>query len=123
VKIGPMAVLAMAALIAGVAVCGAPAAADQTASGEIRLALLSGADRQAFIKSSRESCINATQRNHPEIGAQARETYCGCMAEKAADITTPDDFSYFDKHHEMPPDYSGRLAKLAEACNATAGLH
>jgi hypothetical protein len=123
VKITPMAVLVMAALIAGVALHRAPAAADQTASGVIRLAQLSGADRQAFIKSSRESCISTTQRNHPNINAQARETYCGCMAEKAADVTTPDDFAYFDKHQEMPPDYSNRLAKLADACNAAVGLH
>jgi hypothetical protein len=118
-----MAVLAMAALIVGAAVHGAPAAADQTASGEIRLAQLSGADRQAFVKSSRESCISATQRNHPEISSQAREAYCGCMAEKAADVTTSDDFAYFDKHQEMPPDYKSRLAKLADGCNAAAGLH
>jgi len=118
-----MAVLVMAALIAGIALHGPAAAADQTASGEIKLAQLSGADRQAFVKSSRESCISTTQRNHPEISAQVRETYCGCMSEKAADITTPDDLAYFDQHQDMPPDYKSRLAKLADGCNAAAGLH
>jgi hypothetical protein len=117
-----MVVLAIAASIAGVALRSAPAAAEPTASGEIRLAQLSGADRQAFIKSSRESCIGTTRHNHPEVSTQARETYCGCMAEKAADVTTADDFAYFDKHQEMPPDYKSRLAKLAGGCNAAAGL-
>ena len=85
-------------------------------------AQVTGPDRATFIAASVKSCARTVKTNHPDLSAATIGTYCSCMAEGEADMTTQDDIAYINAHHEAPPDYKGRLTKLAASCNAKAGL-
>ncbi|MGH7095116.1 MAG: hypothetical protein ACREFB_16505 [Stellaceae bacterium] len=94
------------------------AAVSSAAMGQIK-----GPDRATFVAASAKSCTRGVKTNHPDLPAAAVATYCSCMADGEADMTTPADIAYINAHHEAPPDYKGRLTKLAASCNAKAGLH
>jgi hypothetical protein len=85
-------------------------------------AQLSGDDRTAFIKGSFEACSSAASKDHPEIAADAVKTYCQCMAEKEADMTTQADIDYVNAHQAGSDDYKARILALAPACQAKAGI-
>ena len=85
-------------------------------------AQLSGANRDAFVESSISSCTSTIQQNSPGVPAAAITSYCTCMANKEADMTTPDDVAYMSEHHAATPDYTQRVQNLAPACKAAAGL-
>jgi hypothetical protein len=104
-------VAVMALAIAG-AVCG----------GGLALAQLSGDDRAQFIKGSFEACNGAATRDHPEIAADVVKTYCQCMAEKEADMTTQADIDYVNAHQVGSDDYKARIMALAPGCQAQAGI-
>jgi hypothetical protein len=105
-------VLAGALALAGVVLCGGGAA----------LAQLTGADRDQFITGSFQACSEAATRDHAEIGAAAIKTYCQCMAEKEADMTTQADVDYVNAHQAGSDDYKARIQALAPGCQAKAGL-
>jgi len=105
-------------IIVAVALAAGGAAVSSAAMGQIK-----GPDRATFVSASTKSCTHTVTTNHPGLPAAAVGTYCSCMAEGEADITTPDDIAYINAHHEAPPDYKTRIAKLATSCNAKAGLH
>jgi len=104
-------VVAAALAFAG-PVCGSGAAVAQ----------LSGDDRTQFINGSFEACNGAATRDHPEIAADAVKTYCQCMAEKEADMTTQADIDYVNAHQVGSDDYKARILALAPACQAKAGI-
>ena len=85
-------------------------------------AQLSGDDRAQFIHGSFEACNGAATRDHPEIAADAVKTYCQCMAEKEADMTTQADIDYVNAHQVGSDDYKARILALAPACQAQAGI-
>ena len=90
-------------------------------SGAAR-AQLSGDDRDQFIKGSFEACNGAAVRDHPEIASDKVKTYCQCMAEKEADMTTQADIDYVNAHQVGSDDYKARIMALAPACQAQAGI-
>ena len=104
-------VVAGAALaIAALSVVSAPA-----------VARLAGTDREDFIKSSFKSCGDAIRKDHPNVAAKVVESYCTCMAEAEADMTTDADIEYMNAHSAPPADYRRRVQALAPACNRKAG--
>lgn len=86
------------------------------------VARLDGAERQSFIESSLKSCSEAVRKGHPTVAAATIKTYCSCMADAEADMTTDADVQYMDVHNEASPDYRSRVLALAPACNAKAGV-
>ena len=86
------------------------------------LAQLSGDDRAQFVKGSFEACNGAATRDHPELAAAAIKTYCQCMADKEADMTTQADIDYVNAHQVGSDDYKARILALAPACQAQAGI-
>ena len=108
--------------IAAVAVLAAGGAA-RAGGGEFTVAQLSGPERQSFVQSSIGSCSATVKQNHPEIPAKTVSTYCTCMANKEADITTQADIDYINQHNAATEEYTRRVQALAPACNAEAGLH
>ena len=85
-------------------------------------AQLSGDDRAQFIQGSFEACNSAATRDHPEIGADKVKTYCQCMADKEADMTTQADIDYVNAHQVGSDDYKARIMALAPACQTQAGI-
>ena len=86
------------------------------------LAQLAGDDRAQFITGSFEACNGAATRDHPEIAVAAVKTYCQCMAEKEADMTTQADIDYVNAHQVGSDDYKARILALAPACQTQAGI-
>jgi hypothetical protein len=86
------------------------------------LAQLTGDDRGKFIEGSFQACTEAATRDHPEIATGAVKTYCQCMAEKEADMTTQADIDYVTAHQVGSDDYKARIMALAPACQAKAGI-
>jgi hypothetical protein len=86
------------------------------------LARLDGADRTEFVDSSLKGCSDTAHKNNPKLAAKTVETYCSCMAEAEADMTTQADVEYMSAHNEPPQDYRGRVQALAPACKAKAGI-
>lgn len=86
-------------------------------------AQLAGPDRASFIQSSIASCSATVKQNHPEIPPATITTYCTCMANKEADMTTPADLAYIAAHNAATPEYTQKVQALGPACNAAAGLH
>ena len=86
------------------------------------LAGLTGPGRQEFVDSSRKSCSDGLHRNNAKLAANAVETYCSCMAEAEADMTTDADVQYMAAHNAATADYTARVRALAPACKAKAGL-
>jgi hypothetical protein len=85
-------------------------------------ARLDGADRKTFIESSPKGCLDAIHKNNSKIAAKTVETYCSCMAQAEADITTAADVHYMNAHTEPPQDYRDRVRALAPACKAKADI-
>lgn len=85
-------------------------------------ARLDGPGRDVFVKSSLESCSDALRKNRPNMSSKQIETYCSCMAEAEADMTTAADVQYMAAHNAATEDYHARVRALAPACNAKAGL-
>ena len=98
------------------------ALAGSVFGGRAALAQLAGDDRAQFITGSFEACNGAATRDHPEIAAAAVKTYCQCMAEKEADMTTQADIDYVNAHQVGSDDYKARILGLAPACQAQAGI-
>lgn len=86
-------------------------------------AQLSGSDRDVFVKASFQSCSEALQKTRKDLPNNAITTYCMCMANGEADMTTKADIEYINAHHEANADYSQRVKAIAPRCNAAAGLH
>jgi len=103
-----------AALVIGVGIALGPG---------IAFAQLTGTGRDDFVAGSIKSCSATAAKNHPEIPAERASTFCSCMAEAEADITTPADIAYVKQNRVTSPDYRQRVLALAPACNARAGLH
>ncbi len=85
-------------------------------------AQMAGDERAEFIKGSFEACNSAATRDHPEIAGDKVKTYCQCMAEKEADMTTQADIDYVNAHQVGSDDYKARILALAPACQAQAGI-
>jgi len=85
-------------------------------------AQLTGAPREEFINGSFGACTDAATRDHPEIAAAAVKTYCQCMAEKEADMTTQADIDYINANKAGSDDYKARIQALAPVCQEKAGL-
>ncbi|HZT88077.1 MAG TPA: hypothetical protein VFA12_08915 [Stellaceae bacterium] len=100
----------------------AAVAAAVALSAHGALAELTGANRKAFVESSINSCSSAIKQAHPEVPADKVTTYCTCMAEAEADMTTEEDVQYMATHNAATPDYTRRVQALAPACNKKAGL-
>jgi hypothetical protein len=105
------------AVLAGVAL----AIAALSVSSFPAAARLAGADREDFIKSSFKSCGDAVRKDHPSVAAKVVESYCTCMAEAEAEMTTDADIEYMNAHSAPPADYRRRVQALAPACNQKAG--
>jgi hypothetical protein len=122
-RVRRLSIFPMAAAVAAVLSAGSGAAADRPGRAEITLARLAGPDRDAFIKSSIESCTSTAEKKSPSAPASAIKTYCTCMAGKVADVTTEADLTYMAAHHAATEEYKKRVLKFAPICNAAAGLH
>ena len=85
-------------------------------------ARLDGSEREEFVKSSLESCSSGVRKNNPQLPAKQIETYCSCMAEAEADMTTAADIEYIAAHNAATKDYTARVQALAPACATKAGL-
>jgi hypothetical protein len=85
-------------------------------------AQLTGEQRGEFIKGSFGACTDAATRDHPEIASAAVNTYCQCMAEKEADMTTQADIDYINANKAGSDDYKARIQALAPVCREKAGL-
>ena len=85
-------------------------------------ARLDGPGRDVFVKSSSESCGSELRKNRQNMTAKQIETFCSCMAEAEADMTTAADVAYMATHDAATEDYGARVRALASACNAKAGL-
>ena len=83
---------------------------------------LTGGYRTQFINSSIAACNRAVTRDHPEIAANKVATYCQCMAEKEADITSRADIDYVSQYHIASADYQARILAVAPACRTQAGI-
>ena len=86
------------------------------------LAQLTGDVRLEFVKGSFGACADAAARDHPEIAAAAVRTYCRCMADKEADMTTQADIDYVNAHKAGSDNYKARIHAIAPACRVAAGL-
>ena len=86
------------------------------------LAQINGPDRKEFVDSSRQSCSASIHKNNAKLPADVVETYCSCMAEAEADMTTQADVQYMTAHNAAPEDYTARVRALAPACKTKAGL-
>src|SRR5258708_19233990 len=84
------------------------------------LAQLSGDDRTQFITGSFQACNGAAAHDHPEIAADAVKTYCQCMAEKEADMTTQADIEYVNAHQDGSDHYKARIMALPPGCQPKA---
>ena len=105
-----------------VAVAGGLALAVLVFGSQATQAELTGAPREEFIKGSFGACTDAATRDHPEIAASAVKTYCQCMAEKEADMTTQADIDYINANKAGSDDYKARIQALAPVCQEKAGL-
>jgi hypothetical protein len=86
------------------------------------LARITGPDRQEFVDSSRKTCSDDVHKGNPKLATSAVETYCRCMAEAEADMTTDADVAYMSAHNATTEEYKTRVRALAPACLAKAGF-
>jgi hypothetical protein len=86
------------------------------------LAQITGPGRKEFVDSSRQSCSEGMHKANPKLPANATDTYCSCMAEAEADMTTQADVEYMAAHNAATEDYRKRVLALAPACKTKAGL-
>jgi hypothetical protein len=86
-------------------------------------AQLAGTERTDFIKSSIKACLDTAHARNPSTPMSNLTTYCTCMADAEADMTTPADTAYIIAHNAASDDYRKRVLALAPACNKKAGLH
>jgi hypothetical protein len=100
----------------------AAALAGVVFGSETALAQLTGDQRDEFIKGSFQACNDAAGKNFPTIPADTVKTYCQCMAEKEADMTTQADIAYVSEHQAGSDDYKARIVALVPICRAQAGL-
>jgi hypothetical protein len=104
-------VVALALATAALSILAAPA-----------VARLDGADRKAFMESSLKGCIDAIHKQKTTYSEKTIETYCGCMSEAEADMTTHADVEYMSAHNEPPQNYRARVQALAPACKRKGGV-
>jgi hypothetical protein len=84
--------------------------------------LTSEQDKDAFIASAKQSCIQ-NEMNNPAT-QQAGYTqaqvalYCQCAAEKAADVITPDEVQYIRTNHAIPPSFQQKTQSIAQTCRS-----
>lgn len=84
---------------------------------------ISAANRDVFVKLITKGCAVEAQKLHPNYSDGVIATYCSCIANGQADVTTIDDMNYIRDHNQQPSeDYRQRVAKLYPRCNAAAGL-
>jgi hypothetical protein len=105
-------------VVLALAIAGAGAGLESRAA----VAQLTGSDRTDFVQASLSSCTSSMQQAAPSISADAVKSYCTCMANKAADMTTPADLQYVAQHGTGSDDYTNRIKALAPGCLAAAGL-
>jgi hypothetical protein len=91
-------------------------------SGAAAQAQLTGEPREQFIKGSFGACNEAATRDHSEIAADTIKTYCQCMAEKEADMTTQADIDYINANKVGSDSYKARIQALAPVCREKAGI-
>ncbi|MDE2165847.1 MAG: hypothetical protein KGJ66_05865 [Alphaproteobacteria bacterium] len=84
--------------------------------------LTSEQDKDAFIASAKQSCIQR-EMNDPAT-RQAGYTqaqvalYCQCAAEKAAEVITPDEVQYIRANHAIPPSFEAKTKAIAQTCRS-----
>jgi hypothetical protein len=86
------------------------------------LAQLVGDQRSEFVKSSFQTCNSTALRDYPTIPPDTIKTYCQCMADKEADMTTQADIAYVAEHQVGSDDYKARIVALVPVCREQAGL-
>lgn len=85
---------------------------------------ISAANRDTFVGVVTKGCSNEARKMHPDYKESVIVTYCSCIANGQADITTIADMTYISQHNQQASeDYKQRVAKLYPRCNAAAGLH
>jgi hypothetical protein len=85
-------------------------------------AQLQGADRDLFVASSIKGCKQGAAQEKLTIPPGKMGAFCGCMANKQADMTTQADLDYYGEHRTLSDDYSKRVAALAPDCSVAAGV-
>lgn len=85
-------------------------------------AQLQGPDRDLFVASSVKGCAEGAAQEKLAVPPDQMKAFCACMAEKQADMTTQTDLDYYGQHRTLSDDYSKRIAALAPACRAAAGV-
>lgn len=85
-------------------------------------AQMTGADRDLFVASSIKGCTDGAAQEKLAVPADKMGAFCTCMANKQADMTTQADLDYYGRHRTLSGDYSKRIATLAPACRAAAGI-
>jgi hypothetical protein len=85
-------------------------------------AQLQGADRNLFVGSSIKGCTEGAAQEKLTVPPDKMNAFCICMANKQADMTTQADLDYYGQHRTLSDDYAKRVAALAPACRAVAGI-
>jgi hypothetical protein len=85
-------------------------------------AQLQGADRDLFVGSSIKGCNAGAEQEKLTVPPDRMSAFCTCMANKQADMTTQADLDYYGHHRTLSDDYAKRVAALAPACRAAAGI-
>lgn len=80
---------------------------------------LAGADREAYVQQYLTGCTASMQNDNPGVMEEVAKTFCGCLASKGADITTPAEFAGI-KAHGATPAQRQRMVPFAPACRELA---
>jgi cytoskeletal protein RodZ len=84
--------------------------------------LVSEQDKDAFIASAKQSCIQSEMNDPATQQAGYTEAqiglYCQCAAEKAADVISPDEVQYIRTNRAIPPSFQQKTQAIAQTCRS-----
>ncbi len=84
--------------------------------------LTSEQDKDAFIASAKQSCIQSEMNDPATRQAGYTEAqvglYCQCAAEKAAEIITPDEVQYIQTNRAIPATFQAKTQAIAQTCRS-----
>jgi len=84
--------------------------------------LVSEQDKDAFIASAKQSCIQSEMNDPATKQAGYTEAqiglYCQCAAEKAAEVITPDEVQYITTKRTIPPSFQDKTRAIAQTCRS-----
>lgn len=84
--------------------------------------LVSEQDRDAFIASAKQSCIESEMADPATRQAGYTQAqiglYCQCAAEKAAEVITPDEVTYIRTNRAIPPSFQAKTQVIAQTCRS-----